>query len=223
MTSSKWWDTSWNPIRGCTEISEGCENCYSKTFAERWGHYWGPPKLYPEKLTDPLHWRKPRRVFVESVADLFHVDVSTHWIDAIIEVISQCDQHEFMVLTKRAERMSLYIRDRRVWMGNLWLGVTAENQARADERIPHLLQTPAAKRFVSVEPMLGPVNMRTGVYEMSGGTSLDGIGWVIAGPETGPGKRPCDPAWIRDLYDQCKAAGVPFWDKSREPIAREAC
>lgn len=126
------------------------------------------------------------------------------------------------VMSEFDDRLN-WIDNRAQVLPNVWLGVTAENQARADERIPDLLATPAARRFVSVEPMLGPVDL---AYTCFNGAdsfgTMPGIDWVIAGPETGPGKRPCDPAWIRDLYEQCRAAGVPFWDKSHEPLAREA-
>ncbi len=239
ISSSVWWDQSWNPIRGCTPISEGCQNCYSKTFSDRFGHYWGPPKLFPEKLDIPFTWRKPRRVFVCSVCDLFHEGVKDEWIMQVFnhmptDILQPC-KHTYMVLTKRPARMKVFFAKHTSAGGpvawpNVWLGVTAENQARADERIKFLLQTPAAKRFVSVEPMLGPVDLRcVGAASVAGGRwGVDTLhrgsahlDWVIAGPETGPNKRTCDPAWIADLHQQCQAAGVPFWDKSKEPLARE--
>lgn len=271
MTLIEWADRSWNPITGCTAISEGCANCYAARMAKRLGGRFGYPAdepfrvtWHPERLEEPLSWRKPSRVFVCSMGDIFHEDIDTHLIDDILEVIAACPQHIFMMLTKRPQNIERKLYETSVehgcrelgggdYLPNLWLGVTAENQARAAERIPVLLSIPAGKHFVSVEPMLGMVDL-TKIFRpteaslanpcspptwnrwnaLSGfrgtedhhgrgagfvGAKLD---WVIAGPETGPGARPCNPVWIVDLARQCREAGVAFFDKSKEcPIVRE--
>jgi protein gp37 len=200
--------------------------------------------FHPGRLDQPLRWKKPRRIFVCSMGDLFHEDVSEEWIDKVIGTMYLAPQHTFMVLTKRPERMLRYMKpdnyDTRTWpIKNLWLGVTAENQEMADLRIPILLQTPAAKRFVSVEPMLGPVYLRPflphefnrephcpwcedcipnrgdwdGWKETREGKHGPFLDWVICGGESGPGARPMHPDWPRSLRDQCQAAGVPFFFK----------
>lgn len=235
-TGSKieWTDATWNPVTGCAPISEGCANCYARRMARRLTGRCGYPAgdgfsvavHHGARFTAPLRWRKPRRVFVCSMGDLFHDDVSSYEIAAVWDVMERCPQHKFQVLTKRPERMR---RELSLEGGafiphvtpNVWLGVTAENQARADERISILLQTPAAVRFVSVEPMLGPVDLRPWLvplsmtadrrrHEQQIGGRLD---WVICGGETGPGARPMNPSWAMDLSAQCAAAGVPFFFK----------
>lgn len=226
-TKIEWCDEVWNPITGCTPISEGCQNCYAKRMAKRLRGRFGYPDFpnefkvtfHPDRLDLPLKWRKPRRVFVNSMGDLFHDDVDTHWIDDVLEVIAACPQHTFMMLTKRPENIDHKLYEitkahgcRELgggdYLPNLWLGVTAENQKRADERIPLLLSIPAAKHFVSVEPMLGPVDLTN--WLCPEGDVLD---WVIAGPETGPGARTCENWWIQHLTVDCKNAGVAFFDK----------
>ena len=228
-TKIEWATDSWNPITGCTPISEACTNCYAKRMAEtrlrgRFGYPEDEPFkviLHPERLEEPFGWRKPRRVFVCSMSDLFHEDVPDEFICRVIAAIALTPlKHTFLILTKRPQRMHEFIlglpqRDHtfRLWvaaggewpLSNLWLGVTAENQARADERIPVLLQIPAAKRFVSVEPMLGPVDLSYFI------NSLD---WVICGGETGPGARPMHPDWVRSIRDQCRESGTPYFFKS---------
>jgi len=204
--------------------------------------------LHPERLNEPLKWKTPRRVFVCSMGDLFHEDVHPYDIMRIFNVMEKAKQHTFLVLTKRPEKMLEFYKRLRPgnvipgpyfsitgigegWAGspprlpdNIWLGITAENQQRANERIPILLQIPAAVRFVSVEPMLGPVDLSLsdGVdLSMSVGTGLkpgksyliNSLDWVICGGETGPGARPMHPDWVRSLRDQCQAAGVPFFFK----------
>lgn len=221
---------TWNPVTGCTPKSEGCQNCYARRMSKRLAGRCGYPKddpfqvtLHPERLEEPLRWKKPRQVFVCSMSDIFHPDVPDEYIARVWETMNNASQHTFIVLTKRPQRMKeflsrlgWYIHDRENepaearWGGkytlkNVWIGVTAENQARADERIPVLLQIPAAKRFVSVEPMLGPVDLSYFI------NSLD---WVICGGETGPGARPMHPDWVRSLRDQCQKAGTPFFLKS---------
>lgn len=254
----EWTESTWNPTTGCTPVSEGCANCYAKREAEgRLRGKYGYPQDEPfrvtfhgeDRLNDPLRWKRPRKIFVCSMGDLFHEDVPVEWIDKVIDVIARCEQHRFMLLTKRPERMRDYflgLRDdpeqamrfrsgrtelhkyalalrRGEPLRNVWLGVTVENQQRADERIPVLLQIPAAKHFVSVEPMLGPVYfvdvpvgvlgplrpMRKGLPE-----DIPRLDWVICGGETGPEARPMHREWVRSLRDQCVAAQVPFFFKS---------
>jgi protein gp37 len=251
-----WTDATWNPLRGCTRVSEGCRNCYAERIAARFserpkdyegafqtqasfegiaimtpsGPRWtGKVKLVESVLDAPLHWRKPRKVFVNSMSDLFHESVPDEWIDRVFAVMALCPQHTFQVLTKRPERMNQWCSKQR-WVAegfseeseeryleNVWLGVSVENQATADARIPHLLRTPAALRFVSYEPALGPVDLYkylpTLEIERESGMWRDLIRWVIVGGESGPGARPCDIAWIRTIRDQCKAATTPYFVK----------
>lgn len=228
MTKTKieWADEVWNPVTGCSKVSQGCKNCYAETIAQR---FWGERKftdvqLHPERLDEPIHWRKPRRVFVNSMSDLFHDDVPGSFIADVLHVINHsfCNHHTFMVLTKRPDRMMRFFRDNPgEIIPNLWLGVSVENQAAADERIPLLLQTPAAVRFVSCEPMLGPVDLRKVICSDGDelGPELQNLGmgseidWVICGGESGPHARPMHPDWARGLRDQCLIAGVPFFFK----------
>lgn len=246
----EWTDATWSPVTGCAPISEGCQNCYARRMANRLRGRCGYPKdepfkvtLHPERLEEPFGWRKPRLVFVCSMSDLFHEDVPDEFICRVFAAIALTPlKHTFLILTKRPQRMHEFIlglpqRDHtfRLWvaaggewpLSNLWLGVTAENQARADERIPILLQIPAAVRFVSVEPMLGPVDLErwlpiewsevgeTWIEAFPGKHCYDTrLHWVICGGETGPGARPMHPDWARSLRDQCQATGVPFFLKS---------
>lgn len=258
-TKIEWATKTWNPVTGCTPVSPGCVNCYAKRMAGRYpqvhGFYnplaagirpepFSRVQFHPDRLDIPLRWKKPQRIFVCSMGDLFHEDVREEWIDEVIGTMYFRPQHTFMVLTKRPARMQRYMNggnfDRRTWpIRNLWLGVTAENQAAADERIPLLLQTPAAVRFVSVEPMLGPVDLTRidaredglgwsmhvdalhGGLWTGGGRSgqhtlkrrLDPLDWVICGGESGPGARAMYPEWARGLRDQCQAAGTRFFFK----------
>jgi len=237
-TRIEWTEYSWNPVSGCTPISEGCQNCYAKRMANRLRGRCGYPAddpfrvtLHPERLGEPLRWKEPRRVFVCSMGDLFHEDVPRWMRFEVMDIILQAKQHTFLILTKRPANMKEFFE----WyyskagrtietIKNLWLGVTAENQQRADERIPILLQITAAVRFVSVEPMLGPVDLSLsdGVdLSMSVGTGLkpgksyliNSLDWVICGGETGPNARPMHPDWVRNLRDQCQASGVSFFFK----------
>lgn len=201
-TKIEWTDETWSPVTGCTKVSPGCDNCYAEAmtrrFEERWGDF-GTVRLHPRRLDQPLRWRKPRRVFVCSMGDLFHKDVPT---DFIVEVFRMAfhTPHILQVLTKRSSRM------KRLAIGpfpdNLWLGVSVEDRKRL-VRVDHLRQTPAAVRFLSCEPLLGDL----------GELDLTGIHWVIVGGESGPRARPCHPAWARNIKDQCQAAGVPFFLK----------
>lgn len=284
MTNIEWTDKVWNPTVGCTVLSPGCTNCYAMKMAARLeamgvAHYAGTTQrskagaVWTGKLamapaatlTKPLRWRKPARIFVNSMSDLFHESVPDAWIDQVFAVMALAPQHTFQVLTKRAARMRAYLTQpdlaRRViheafridceagaWMSadheiaddpifplpNVWLGVSAEDQTRADERIPDLLATPAAVRFVSLEPLIGPVDLtrikvgNSGVLSTVRGTwgsfpiiQLGGqtllvtaeppaLDWVIAGGESGSGARPMHPDWARQIRDACAAAGVAF-------------
>lgn len=323
-TRIEWCDETWNPMTGCTPISDGCEHCYAKRIAERHlaatrcpecggtgrihilGVYDHPtddpchlchgtgnvgfaPTFHPDRLDIPLHWRKPRRIFVCSMSDLFHEAFTDEQIDRVWEVMTTENHagpsswngerwtmhplHTFMVLTKRPERMRKYILRRQAKAQayadkfkdcpteamrtspaaisarqiateprpGIWLGVTAEDQQRADERIPILLDTPAAVRFVSLEPMLGPVIVddytdytqdeeeaiwrvaeREPVTQADRKRMFPKLDWVIVGGETGPGARPMQPEWALNVYQQCKAAGVPFfWKQAGTHWGRE--
>lgn len=274
-----WTDQTWNPIRGCTRVSEGCRNCYAETIAARFSgpgqpyeglaamkggdaRWTGKVVLAEKHLTDPLRWRRPRRIFVNSMSDLFHESVPDAWIHEIFAVMAAAPQHNFQVLTKRPARMrevvtDLYSRNLGQWLEtlvlhpagprelgdllartvfgpplpNIWLGVSAEDQDAADTRLPDLLATPAAVRFVSCEPLLGPIDLyngdpdpRLGGHEATQtfigdwwepgdppkGPARHGLDWVIVGGESGPGARPMHPDWARSLRDQCIVAEVPF-------------
>ena len=233
-TKIEWCDVSWNPVTGCSPISAGCKNCYAARMAKRLRGRYGYPKddpfrvtLHKDKLDEPLKWKKSRKVFVCSMGDLFHKDASWAWQYSILSTIGYCSQHTFMILTKRPADMKTCISKFNYTLRNLWLGVTAENQTTADKRIPVLLSIPAAVHFVSVEPMLEPVDLNK--RELLCKTWSDGgltigtyLDWVIAGPETGPGARPCNPKWIEDLYHQCQKSSVPFFDKRKKNwLARE--
>lgn len=232
-TSIEWTDASWNPIVGCTEISPGCANCYAARLAatrlrntaayeglatlERVGgipeknasRWTGEVRFLTERLEEPLHWKRPRRIFICDMGDLFHEAVHGDWIDQVIHIIDQCPQHTFQVLTKRAQRMHDFLRHYPV-KENMHPGVSVENQHFADERIPLLLDTPAAVRWISAEPLLGPVDLLHQYWPLGGNL---GINWVVCGGESGSGARPMHPDWARSLRDQCQAAGVPFFFK----------
>jgi protein gp37 len=241
-TGIEWTDATWNPVTGCTKVSAGCDHCYAETIAHRFDGTKAYPNgfdvtLRPERLDQPLRWRRPRRIFVNSMADLFHDDVADYQIARIFSVMARAPRHTFQILTKRHARMrslvggdlyDLMVRDladedddvmqKFRWpLPNVWLGVSVENQKWADVRIPKLLDTPAAVRFLSCEPLLGPIDLSYSSF--IGGDWLKGIGWVIVGGESGPGARPMHPDWARSLRDQCVAADVPFlfkqWGESR--------
>lgn len=273
----EWTEDTWNPVVGCSRVSRGCEHCYAERESRRLMHHeayegvtrstskgprWtGKVNCLPERLDQPLRWRKPRRIFVNSMSDLFHPDVPDEFIDQVFAVMALAPHHVFQILTKRPERMREYLSARlrlehiydhwysfsenspaaQAWpLPNVWLGTSVEDQATADERIPHLLQTPAAVRWLSCEPLLGPVDLRRfppfsftraspeevramrRVYP--GGLPADSLNaqiermrlhWVVAGGESGPGARPMHPDWARSLRDQCVEAGVPFFFKQR--------
>lgn len=248
----EWCDASWNPVTGCEKISPGCDHCYAETFAERWrgtpGHHFEngfDVTLRPERLEQPLHWKRPRRIFVNSMSDLWHQDVPDRFIAEVFAVMATARQHTYLVLTKRHGRMRSLLKSndfRLMVMGlaaardefrrspilplsNIWLGVSVESQKWADIRVPALLDTPAAVRFVSAEPLLGPVDLtwcggvdalrRDWAGGPGGGTGAPHplLDWVIAGGESGPGARPCDLAWLRSLVCQCQEDEVPVFVK----------
>lgn len=293
MSSSiEWTDETWNPVVGCSPVSEGCRNCYAAKEAIRLGSnpnakiraayegtsemrgagsarravFTGRINLLPHRLEEPLHWRKPRRVFVNSMSDLFHEDVPFDYIDRVFAVMALCPQHTFQVLTKRPERMAEYLNSpgvagaiaaetgsgpggdglwpfirpddlaARMPLPNVWLGTSVEDQQRADERIPHLLRTPAAVRFLSCEPLLGPLDIRPFLGSLPGVlccpqcgfrtnrfsrcpnddrelTRDIGIDWCIVGGESGPGARPFALQWAESLIKQCRSGGVACFVK----------
>lgn len=223
-----WTEQTWNPLRGCSRVSAGCMNCYAESMAarfcgagqpyegtinpetKRWN---GVVRLVPEKLIEPLRWQRPRMVFVNSMSDLFHEDVPDGFLDEIFDVMARAPQHTFQVLTKRAHRMHSYLNYPYALphiLPNVWLGVTVENQQAADERIPLLLQTPAAVRWVSVEPMIGPVDLGKSCWKSWTPNRSTHIDWVVCGGESGHNARPIHPDWVCGLRDQCREAGVPF-------------
>lgn len=264
-TAIEWTDATWNPVTGCTKVSPGCDHCYAETLAERFRGTPGHPyengfdlTLRPERLTQPLRWTRPRRIFVNSMSDLFHDDIPDDFIAKVFAVMALAPQHTFQVLTKRHGRMRSLLNhpDFKVWVAlaamehdvvlsgpwplpNVWLGVSVEDQQRADLRIPALLETSAAVRWLSMEPLLGPVDL-TGINWRRGSiTHLDvlngrygvpalwqqktdkRIDWVVVGGESGHGARPMHPDWALSLRDQCVEAGVPYLFKQHgewEPI-----
>ena len=297
-TGIGWTDATWNPLRGCSRVSEGCRNCYAERTAIRQvrtgyaglvkstpaGPRWtGAVRFVPEVLAAPFSWKKPRRIFVNSMSDLFHEGVKDGWVMRILNTMAKTPHHTYQILTKRPERMRSFfarwadlsgedlefknahgpeeVRKAHpsprgqlfaamldamgtppegfgyplfdwmegmilwpAWFSNVWLGVSVEDQAAADERIPLLLQTPAAVRFLSVEPLLWPVDLSpwtrprwtdTGECAPWGQNIQEPrrIDWVIVGGESGPGHRPCKVEWIESVVAQCRAAGVPVWVK----------
>lgn len=224
MTGIAWTEATWNPVTGCDRVSPGCDHCYAAVMAKRL-QAMGAPKYqrdgdprtsgpgfgvstHPGVLEDPLRWSKPRQVFVNSMSDLFHSAVPEEFIAAVWNVMARAPRHTFQILTKRPARArSLLTRwaDRgHVPLDNVWLGVSAEDQKRADLRLPVLARVPAAVRFVSAEPLLAPIDASPYLPELD---------WVIAGGESGPGARPCDPDWIGGLVDQCVLLGTAVFVK----------
>ena len=210
---------TWNPVTGCTKVSEGCRNCYAERMSKRLAGRFGYPSapnnfdvcFHLDRLTAPLKWRKSRMVFVCSMGDLFHPDVPDWALRSIFHVIvrAQPGGHIFQILTKRAWRMQRWMsKNYPKPLSNVWLGVSAEDQDYYDGRVSLLLCTPATVRFVSLEPLLGPIHLPPW---LSG--SEFKLDWVIAGGESGPGARPPDPDWFRSIRDQCVAAKVPFFFK----------
>lgn len=204
----EWTDATWNPITGCTKISPGCKNCYAERLAVRL-RAMGNPRyrngfavtLHDDQLTLPLRWKRPRRIFVNSMSDLFHESVPERFIRQIFEVMLAAPQHVFQVLTKRSERLAS-LASSLPWGPNVWQGVSVENSLYTS-RIRDLQSVPALVRFLSIEPLLGPIP----------NLPLTRIDWVIVGGESGGGRRQMDPDWARQIRDQCLAAGVPFFFK----------
>jgi protein gp37 len=251
----EWTDATWNFILGCKAVSTGCAFCYAIRTCWRLAHnpnpkiaaayaglvrqladgklvWTGKINVIEERLTLPLRWKRPRKIFVNSQSDLFHEDVPFDVIDRAFAVMALCPQHTFQILTKRPERMREYFNwgaPNRAILPNVWLGTSVENQKAADERIPDLLATPAAVRFLSCEPLLGPVDVAKwlvpdecgcGGYDPAFKNCID---WVIAGGESGPKARPMHPDWARSLCDQCVAADVPFFFKQWGDIREIGC
>lgn len=261
-TKIEWTDETWNPTTGCSKVSQGCKNCYA---LREWPRLAANPKatayfgreftdvaVHPERLDAPLRWTKPRKIFVNSMSDLFHQDVPDDFIDRVFAVMALSPQHTFQVLTKRPERMLAYMtqdghgrwgfidgRARQIYaaqhgrrfppgkillgpLPNVWLGVSVEDQATADARIPLLLQTPAVVRWISAEPLLGPVSLarwlrqrsdyviHSSDYGFEFYNETPPLDWIVVGGESGPKARPMHPDWVRSLRDQCAASGVAF-------------
>jgi protein gp37 len=212
-SSIEWTDATWNPVRGCTKISSGCAHCYAETFAERFRGVPGHPyeqgfdlRLVPEKLTQPLQWRRSRMVFVNSMSDLFHESVSDDYIVKVARVMQLADWHTFQVLTKRSQRISDLLNSKLKFVASephIWWGVSVENRKQGLPRVNHLQAAPAAVRFLSIEPLL----------ERLGKLDLSGIHWVIVGGESGPGARAIQESWVCEIRDQCIQADVPFFFK----------
>ena len=208
----EWTDATWNPVTGCTKVTRGCDFCYAERFAERFrgvpGHYFEQGfdlVLRPHQLDRPLRWTRPRRIFVNSMSDLFHKDIPGDYQDEIFEVMERATHHQFQILTKRSALMRRYMRSRygdAAPPDHIWMGVSVED-ADCSARVRHLKDTPAALRFLSCEPLLGPV----------GGLDLSGIHWVIVGGESGRQARPMEAAWAREVRDLCANQGVAFFFK----------
>jgi protein gp37 len=267
MSKIEWCDVTWNPIIGCKKVSPGCKNCYAERMAWRLAHMqrddgsyadvvdengrWsGNVRLREDVLSKPLHWRKPRVIFVCSMSDLFYEQVPIVWIEAVFNIIAQCKRHAFIILTKRPGRMCEYLLTEPRILSNVHVGTTIEDEATCDERVPPLLKPPAWGRFVSAEPLLGPVNVGDyvlptplqgcawcggfGIEYVECGNEHSGydprqpcrcvtatrIGGVIVGGETGPGARPMNLDWARSIRDQCAEAGVPFFFKGRGGVRK---
>lgn len=204
----EWTEATWNPVTGCDQVSPGCAHCYAKTFAERWRGVPGHPyeqgfdlRLWPDRLDQPRRWKKSRTIFVNSMSDLFHEDIPFDFVEQVFEVMVDCEQHTFQVLTKRHERLAELAPDL-PWPPNLWMGVSIENR-RFVLRADFLRLVPSAVRFVSAEPLLGPLES----------LDLRDIHWLIAGGESGPRHRRIDPEWVLDLRNRCVDAEVAFFFK----------
>ena len=212
-SSIEWTDATWNPVRGCDKISPGCKHCYAKTFAERFRGVPGHPyeqgfdlRLVPEKLSDPLKWKKSRKIFVNSMSDLFHPEVPDEFIVKVCAVMLEANWHTYQVLTKRPDRMAKLLNSKLSFIAkfeHVWWGTSVENRKHGVPRIAHLRSARVAIRFLSVEPLL----------EDLGKLNLRKIHWLIVGGESGFGARPMDPEWVRSLERQCRESGVPFFFK----------
>ena len=244
-----WTEATWNPVTGCTKVSSGCDNCYAETFAERWRGIPGHPyeqgfdlRLWPDRLDDPKRWRKGRLIFVNSMSDLFHAQVPYAFVQQVWDTMALTPRHTYQILTKRPDRMERFVHRLAMTFGileNVWLGTSVESQDYA-RRIGHVLRTPARIRFVSAEPLIGPLDLRSVPYRgdqdylldlvewryrtpqasLGSGTPmpfglarLGPLHWVIAGGESGRRARPCETDWLRSLRDQCHAARIPYFLK----------
>ena len=222
QTEIEWTDATWNPLRGCTKISDGCKHCYAETFAERFRGVKGHPyeqgfdlRLVPEKLAEPLRWKNPKMIFVNSMSDLFHEDVPEEYIAAVARVMVAANWHTYQVLTKRSERLRELLNTSLQFAArekHIWWGVSVENKKYGLPRIKDLQNASAAVRFLSVEPLL----------EDLGEINLAGIDWAIVGGESGHGARPMKKEWVTSLRDQCKDAGVAFFFKQWGGVRKSA-
>ncbi len=204
----EWTESTWNPVTGCSKVSPGCAHCYAETFAERWRGTSGHPyeqgfdlRLWPSRLELPLRWKRPRVIFVNSMSDLFHEDIPDDYVADVFDVMRRADWHVFQILTKRQDRLR-NLASELPWPRNVWMGVSIENRRFVD-RANVLREVPAAVRFISGEPLLGPLT----------GLDLAGIDWLIAGGESGSRHRPVCGEWIRELRDRCIDAGTAFFFK----------
>lgn len=221
-TSIEWTDATWNPVRGCTKVSPGCKNCYAETFAERFrgvpGHAFENGfdlRLVPEKLMDPLRWRTPRRIFVNSMSDLFHEQIDSSYIEQVGAVMRAAYWHTYQVLTKRDTRMRNLLQGELNWLGqlpNVWFGVSVEDRKHGLPRIQSLRSSFATVRFLSIEPLL----------EDLGVLDLRGIDWVIVGGESGPRSRPMEEKWVLSILRQCRSQHVPFFFKQWGGVNKKA-
>ncbi len=216
-SSIEWTESTWNPVTGCTKISSGCKNCYAERMARRLKAMGQQSyrngfdlTLQEQALELPLRWRQPRTIFVNSMSDLFHHEVPFSYIQRVFEVMEKASWHRYQVLTKRAERLEQIAPDL-VWPQNVWMGVSVEDE-RVRGRIEHLRRVPAVVRFLSIEPLLGPIPS----------LDLSEIHWVIAGGESGPGCRPMQPDWVRSIRDQCEEQGVHFFFKQWGGVNKKA-
>lgn len=203
VTTIEWTEQTWNPVTGCTKVSQGCKHCYAERHACR---FWGDRpftevRVHPERLGHPSRIARPTKFFVNSMSDLFHEDVPAPFIRQVFDAMADCPRHVFQVLTKRSERL-LELAPTLPWRPNIWMGVSVEDE-RVVSRIDHLRAVPAHIRFLSLEPLIGPLE----------GLNLEGMHWVIVGGESGPGARPMEAAWVRSIRRQCRAAGVAFFFK----------
>ena len=211
-SSIEWTESTWNPVTGCTKVTRGCDNCYAERLAERFRGTPGHPfekgfdlTLRPERISQPLSWKRSRMIFVNSMSDLFHKDIPTEFIDDVFDTMETADWHVFQVLTKRSSLMRDYLRSRygsAVAPQHIWCGVSVEDHS-ATARIRHLQEAPVIIRFLSVEPLLGPM----------GNIDLEGISWTIVGGESGPHARPMKAAWVVEVRDLCQNNEIPFFFK----------
>lgn len=208
QSAIEWTEATWNPVTGCDKVSPGCAHCYAERMAKRLramgvSNYADGFELtlQPQMLDAPLKWRRPRRIFVNSMSDLFHAGVPATYIDEVFRVMGRASWHQYQILTKRSERL-LELDAQLPWAPHIWMGVSVENQ-RFVHRIDHLRRTSAFVKFLSLEPLLGPLD----------NLDLSSINWVIVGGESGPRARPIDPLWVTSIRDQCRSAGIPFFFK----------